>query len=58
MRDPAPSNSKPGASGNVVIRSKRYLFTRDTRYARVFISRGMLEPGRDRTFYGGVAFDF
>jgi Fe(3+) dicitrate transport protein len=27
-------------------------------YSRVFISRGMLEPGRDRTFYGGVAFDF
>jgi Fe(3+) dicitrate transport protein len=27
-------------------------------YSRVFISRGQLEPGRDRTFYGGVAFDF
>jgi Fe(3+) dicitrate transport protein len=26
-------------------------------YSRVFISRGLLEPGRDRTFYGGVAFD-
>ena len=30
---PAPSNSKPGSSGNVVIKSKRYLFNRDTRYA-------------------------
>jgi Fe(3+) dicitrate transport protein len=27
-------------------------------YSRVFISRGQLEPGRDRTFYGGLAYDF
>jgi Fe(3+) dicitrate transport protein len=27
-------------------------------YSRVFISRGLLEPGRDRTFYGGAAYDF
>ena len=27
-------------------------------YSRVFISRGLVEPGRDRTFYGGVAYDF
>ncbi len=26
-------------------------------YSRVFISRGLIEPGRDRTFYGGVAYD-
>jgi Fe(3+) dicitrate transport protein len=26
-------------------------------YSRVFISRGLLEPGRDRTFYAGVAYD-
>ena len=27
-------------------------------YSRVFISRGLLEPGRDRTVYAGVAYDF
>jgi Fe(3+) dicitrate transport protein len=27
-------------------------------YSRVFISRGQLEPARDRTFYAGVGFDF
>ena len=27
-------------------------------YSRVFISRGQLEPGRDRTFYAGVGYDF
>jgi Fe(3+) dicitrate transport protein len=27
-------------------------------YSRVFISRGLLEPGRDRTFYAGAAYDF
>jgi Fe(3+) dicitrate transport protein len=27
-------------------------------YSRVFIARGLLEPGRDRTFYGGLAYDF
>ncbi len=27
-------------------------------YSRVFISRGQLEPARDRTFYGGLAYDF
>jgi Fe(3+) dicitrate transport protein len=27
-------------------------------YSRVFIARGQLEPGRDRTFYGGLAYDF
>jgi Fe(3+) dicitrate transport protein len=27
-------------------------------YSRVFIARGQLEPGRDRTFYGGMAYDF
>jgi Fe(3+) dicitrate transport protein len=27
-------------------------------YSRVFISRGLLEAGRDRTFYGGLAYDF
>jgi Fe(3+) dicitrate transport protein len=27
-------------------------------YSRVFISRGLLEPGRDRAFFGGVAYDF
>ena len=26
-------------------------------YSRVFISRGLLEPGRDRTFYAGAAYD-
>jgi Fe(3+) dicitrate transport protein len=26
-------------------------------YSRVFLSRGLLEPGRDRTFYAGVAYD-
>ena len=26
-------------------------------YSRVFISRGQLEPGRDRTFFGGLAYD-
>jgi Fe(3+) dicitrate transport protein len=27
-------------------------------YSRVFISRGQLEPARDRTFYAGLACDF
>jgi Fe(3+) dicitrate transport protein len=27
-------------------------------YSRVFISRGQLEPARDRMFYGGFAYDF
>ena len=27
-------------------------------YSRVFISRGQLEPGRDRTFFAGVGYDF
>jgi Fe(3+) dicitrate transport protein len=27
-------------------------------YSRVFISRGQLEPSRDRTYYAGIAFDF
>jgi Fe(3+) dicitrate transport protein len=27
-------------------------------YSRVFISRGQLEPARDRTYYAGIAFDF
>jgi Fe(3+) dicitrate transport protein len=27
-------------------------------YSRVFISRGQLEPARDRTFYAGVGYDF
>jgi Fe(3+) dicitrate transport protein len=27
-------------------------------YSRVFISRGQLEPGRGRLFYGGLAYDF
>ena len=27
-------------------------------YSRVFISRGLLEPGRDRTFSAGAAYDF
>jgi Fe(3+) dicitrate transport protein len=26
-------------------------------YSRVFISRGLLEPGRDRTFFAGAAYD-
>jgi Fe(3+) dicitrate transport protein len=26
-------------------------------YSRVFISRGLLEPGKSRTFYAGVAYD-
>jgi Fe(3+) dicitrate transport protein len=27
-------------------------------YSRVFIARGMVEPGRDRNFYAGIAYDF
>jgi len=27
-------------------------------YSRVFIARGQLEPGRERTFYAGVGYDF
>jgi Fe(3+) dicitrate transport protein len=27
-------------------------------YSRVFISRGQVEPGRDRTFFAGVGYDF
>ena len=27
-------------------------------YSRVFISRGLLEPARDRTFYAGLGYDF
>jgi Fe(3+) dicitrate transport protein len=27
-------------------------------YSRVFISRGQLEPARDRTFYAGLGYDF
>jgi hypothetical protein len=27
-------------------------------YSRVFISRGLLEPGRDRTSYPDMAYDF
>jgi Fe(3+) dicitrate transport protein len=27
-------------------------------YSRVFISRGQLEPGRDRTYYAGLGYDF
>lgn len=27
-------------------------------YSRVFLSGGMLEPGRERNFYAGVAYDF
>jgi Fe(3+) dicitrate transport protein len=27
-------------------------------YSRVFISRGLLEPGKDRTFFAGAAYDF
>ena len=27
-------------------------------YSRVFISRGQLEPGRDRTLYAGLGYDF
>jgi Fe(3+) dicitrate transport protein len=27
-------------------------------YSRVFLSRGLLEPGRDRTFFAGAAYDF
>ena len=27
-------------------------------YSRVFISRGLIEPGRDRTFFAGAAYDF
>jgi hypothetical protein len=27
-------------------------------YSRVFISRGLLEPGKSKTFYAGVAYDF
>jgi Fe(3+) dicitrate transport protein len=26
-------------------------------YSRVFIARGQLEPGKDRTFFGGLAYD-
>jgi Fe(3+) dicitrate transport protein len=26
-------------------------------YSRVFIARGMVEPGRDRDFYAGIAYD-
>lgn len=26
-------------------------------YSRVFIARGQLEPGRDRSFFAGVAYD-
>jgi Fe(3+) dicitrate transport protein len=27
-------------------------------YSRVFIARGLIEPGRDRTFYAGLGVDF
>jgi Fe(3+) dicitrate transport protein len=27
-------------------------------YSRVFIARGIVEPGRDRNFYAGIAYDF
>lgn len=27
-------------------------------YSRVFISRGLIEPGKDRTFFAGAAYDF
>jgi Fe(3+) dicitrate transport protein len=27
-------------------------------YSRVFLSRGLIEPGRDRTFLAGAAYDF
>jgi hypothetical protein len=30
---PPPDDAAPAPSGNVVIRSKRYLFNRDTRFA-------------------------
>jgi len=33
-------------------------FTDRVYYSRVFLSRGMLEPGLDRRFYGGLAYDF
>jgi Fe(3+) dicitrate transport protein len=33
-------------------------FTNRMYYSRVFISRGAIEPGRDRNFYAGLAYDF